>query len=181
MAKRIVLVIFLAILMMFTQTAFASDKYRWQTPKNLSVYIPPATILQTNMIKEAFNEWSRKTRDRVIFYYTNNPQKANIEIIFKDKVDNCSSDRAIGCTQLTGYPNTGIITQAIIYVANSTQKDNRPLKKNEIYTMMLHEIGHAIGLTEHSTEKLSIMYPSEDDRQEIRPYDIERLNRLYKW
>ena len=46
---------------------------------------------------------------------------------------------------------------------------------------MLHEIGHAIGLIEHSDNPLSIMYATEDDRQEILKSDLKRLNGIYGW
>ncbi len=46
---------------------------------------------------------------------------------------------------------------------------------------MLHEIGHAIGINEHSADPLSIMYPTEDDRQEILKSDLRNLAKIYGW
>jgi predicted Zn-dependent protease len=45
---------------------------------------------------------------------------------------------------------------------------------------MLHEVGHAIGLP-HSGNILSSMFPSEDDRQEIRSTDLKMLSDIYGW
>ena len=74
----------------------------------------------------------------------------------------------------------GKITSSEILIAEKTP-DGRQLGNDAVYTVMLHEIGHAIGLIEHSDNPLSIMYATEDDRQEILKSDLKRLNGIYGW
>jgi predicted Zn-dependent protease len=68
---------------------------------------------------------------------------------------------------------------AKIYIA---EKDSnmQSLSEDAVFTVMLHEIGHAIGL-EHTNNRMSIMYPSEDDRQEILQSDLKILGGIYGW
>ena len=47
---------------------------------------------------------------------------------------------------------------------------------------MIHEIGHAIGLVEHSQDKKSLMYPYKISRnQTITQDDLAELAKLYGW
>lgn len=147
---------------------------RWTYPTKIKTYIP-VNNKRTVMMKHAFQEWTRKTNNKVVFVYVSDPKNAQIEVKFVKVIPN--ADREIGLTKSRFIGNA--YSHADIYIAENTVS-GRQLSNDNVYTVMLHEIGHAIGLP-HSGNILSIMYPSEDDRQEIRAIDLEMLSDIYKW
>ncbi|MBD5401787.1 matrixin family metalloprotease [bacterium] len=151
----------------------------WEKPYGIKTYIPPQHK-NTLMMKHAFAEWTRKTNQKILFKYVSDPAAAQIRVRFVKKINpNFSeSDRVIGVTvPLTA--NGKYITYSDIYIADFTL-DGRTLSKDEVYTTMLHEIGHALGLN-HSNERFSIMFHIADVRAEISKQDLLNLKTLYKW
>ena len=154
--------------------ALALGIARWAYPTKIKTYIPPNNK-RAVMMKHAFQEWSKKTNNKIVFVYVSDPKNAQIEVKFVKVVPN--ADREIGLTKSRYIGNA--YSHADIYIAENTAS-GRQLSNDNVYTVMLHEIGHAIGLP-HSGNILSIMFPSEDDRQEIRGIDLDMLSDIYKW
>lgn len=154
---------------------------KWFNPKMLKVYIQPEHKY-TVMMKHGFAEWDRLTSGNVRFKYVSSPNTAQIKVYFVKKIDTQnkqSLDRAIGLTRYSYLGNNKKFTRATIYIAEKTQ-EGKNLNRDEVYTVMLHEIGHAIGL-DHSNDPESVMYPSENVIQEISKADLRTLKKLYNW
>ena len=156
------------------ECAYSDIIGKWKFPTKIKTYIPQNNK-RTVMMKHAFAEWSRLTNNKIIFVYTQDKTKAQVEVQFLKLIPN--AERAIGLTRTKAYGKT--MAHATIQIAEKSV-DGRTLTNDNVYTVMLHEIGHAIGLN-HSSNILSIMFPTEDDRQEIRKSDLKTLSELYGW
>ncbi len=170
------IVVFFAAFSLYTKAEETTANKKWFNPKMLKTYIPP-NHKRTIMMKHAFAEWSRLTNNKVVFQYVTSPNTANIIVHFVNVVPN--ADREIGLTKFRST-SSNKITHAQIYIAEKTAS-GQALGKDAVYTVMLHEIGHAIGIANHSKDPLSIMYPYEDDRQEILKSDLKTLADIYGW
>lgn len=158
---------FLTILLLLFSTTivFSAEFPRWVS-QPIYVYIPQYGNY-TPLMKKAFSSWEQLAKSLVRFKYVNNPEDAQIQVEFVDFVTNCSNHgHAVGCTQLAvrgknyykSVVTIGTKEYAKVYNgAVFTSKLQYRQKKN-IYGVMLHEVGHALGLG-HSDNGKSIMYP----------------------
>ena len=148
-----------------TTVALSAEIPRWVS-QPIYVYVPQYGNF-TPLMKKAFSTWQNFSKNLVRFQYVNNPNDAQIQVEFVDFVTNCSGHgHAVGCTQLANrgknyYKSIVTIgTKEYAKVYNGavfTSKLQYRQKKN-IYGVMLHEVGHALGLG-HSNNDKSIMFP----------------------
>lgn len=163
-------------LITFSQVVYAVDYGKWLYTKSLKVYVEPNSR-RCDMMKRAFAEWERKTQNRFSFVFVDNPKFAKIDVYFVDVIPD--ADREIGLTRMRTL-KSGKLVQAEVFIADKSV-DGKVLGHNSVYTVMLHEIGHALGIKVHSDNPLSIMYPYENDAQEILKSDIQTLAEIYDW
>lgn len=152
---------------------------KWENPKAIKTYIEPN--IYKPLMKQAFADWTKATNGKILFKYVENPNNAQIYVAFiKDASRNVKLSRAIGVT----YPQVygGYIQSAKIEIASHAPgSGGKLMPKSRIYGVMIHEIGHAIGL-DHSSDRMSIMYFQKNSRnQNITPADLKALSKLYGW
>lgn len=162
------------VFMMSAPVVAGSTTKKWQFPKKIKTYIPQNNK-RTVMMEHAFREWSKVTNDEIIFRYVQSKNTADIIVEFVEVVPN--AEREIGLTRYS-YSSRGTLRKATIYIAEKTAS-GRKLGNDSVYTVMLHEIGHAIGIEEHSKDPYSIMYAIENDVQEILDSDIKTVEKIY--
>lgn len=182
--RKLVLVLLLifAGLVLFTTSSLAVEGI-WKNPKGIKVYIPPKDMLAVTMT-HSFEEWQRKTNNYFTFQFVNTKSTAQIEVIFMDGgiPEVCSNDNALGCTKTIMYENHlgSWIKHATVYI--SRKNNNRVMSHTQVYTIMLHEVGHALGMN-HTKEPTSIMYAGTNQsmaiKQEIQISDLNLLYKLY--
>ncbi len=171
----------LIVMIIMAISCLAVEVARW-TAQPINVYIPEYGN-KSVLMQQAFNSWQNKSGNLVRFKFVSRPSNADIEVKFVDFVTNCNSDNSVGCTHL--YTRNGEFKKAYItigtkeyqYKGQSKQIVSR--SKEHIYGVMLHEVGHAIGL-EHSDSSGSIMYPYDlDSMQYLTKRDMKLLYNKY--
>lgn len=171
------LIVFGMIFMLFATTCsqVLADA-KWAEPRNIKTYIPQHA--RRDLMKQAFSAWTRATGGKIAFKYVNNPDIADIKVTFvRDIYDVTGNRSTLGFTrqQFAGkYMASAEIT------ISDRAPNGAALKKEGVYRVMVHEIGHALGWTGHSESRKSIMYFAKVNRNAtITPEDVEYINKLY--
>ncbi len=180
--KKIFTILFLILSI---TAAIALEKPRW-VGQPIYVYIPEYGNMSV-LMKQAFEAWQNTSKNLVRFKFVSSPNDANIEVEFVDFVANCNDAGAVGCTEM--MTRGGQYYKS--YVTIGTKEYMRKVEggryvrkivtrsKEHIYGVMLHEVGHAIGLG-HSANSGSIMYPYDlDSMQYLTDEDMKLLYKKY--
>jgi len=164
--KKVLTLFFIIII--FATSAFALSKPRWNE-RPIRVYIPSGSY-NSQMMKRAFEQWQSGTYSAVWFNFLgeNKKDEAQITVHFVEKDTKCGNLTAIGCTH--SYTNQdGFYSHIDMYIASKSVKrlvgddgtvatKTTLIPENQLYRVMLHEIGHAIGINQHSNDPNSIMF-----------------------
>ncbi len=178
---------FILILIFLTATicVFAFERPRW-VGQPIYVYIPQYGNMSV-LMRQAFMAWQNQSKSLVRFKFVDKPNNANIEVEFVDFVSNCNSADAVGCTEMAtrngdyykAYVTIGTKEYQRSYEGGRYSRKIVTHTKNHIYGVMLHEVGHAIGL-EHPSSQNSIMYPYDlDSMQYLTQKDMQLLYNKY--
>ena len=151
--------------------AVGDNGFSWAN-KNLTVFIPQGSD-SSGMMQRAFKKWQDKSFGQLTFTFVDKKDTANIIVIFSDKTDG-TDNNDIGSYALT--IKGGNITNAEITIV----PDYKKYSKDLVYTIMLHEVGHSLGLID-SKRNLGIMHTPVTEQQDIISNDMIKLFRLNGW
>ena len=116
-------------------------------PNTIKVWVQDSQYKGTAY--DAFNEWVAASGGCISFREANTPKTANIVVYFVDKLPG----PAVGVTTYSRPISIRVAT--IRYGMKNTK-----ISKREAYPILVHEIGHALGIQGHSSNNNDIMYPN---------------------
>ena len=150
----------------------------WAEPKNIKTYVPQHA--KKELMKQAFSAWTRATKGKIVFKYVNNPKDADIKVDFvKDIYDVTGNKTTIGQTY---HKSLGPYMVSAVITISDRAPNGAAFRKDAVYRVMVHEIGHALGWFGHSQSTDSIMYYAKVNRNAtITQKDIEYIEKLYGW
>lgn len=174
MIKKILVGLFSLFVFVMTFVNFANAEtktYPHWTKSPITVYIPKDEKAQT--MRHAFEKWQSMSAGKLKFQFVAKGP-ADIDVAFVEKVD--GSDGPLGSNKIT--IKKGMITKAEIRMAT---KGNKKYSNDLVYTTMLHEIGHVLGLQESTRKGSSIMNMPVNENQDILKKDISNLYHVNGW
>ena len=131
--------------------------------------------------RKAFIIWQSKTQGAVRFVFIDKRDSANIAVSFKNSIAADNTVDTMGITHLyTDANNMKVIRHADMEIKSVTDTGTKQTG-SQIYAVVLHEVGHALGIRGHSGNKFDVMYPSSDNyRDSLSNRDINTIKSMYK-
>lgn len=153
--------------------------------KNMVMVYVPQDQEYSPKITGAFREWEGRLGRKIQFFQTSNPRDirlAEIEVQFNQVSGEGAKNS--GSTNLQGQTNAFRHGNIVINAVYDEEIEKDPAKKakndEEIYRIMLHEVGKVIGLQSSSNPE-SVMCDKIEDGQSIQQEDIDNVYQLYGW
>lgn len=134
----------------------------------------------------AFNEWINACQNRLSWKLVPNKEDASIVCSWIGDRSKFQRKQFLqeGETFLTGRPGNdeGIIASATVTICTASPYGLKALKDSDIAQICRHEVGHALGIYGHSSNRKDTMYPRTNGffpKKELSERDVETINRLY--
>lgn len=125
------------------------------------------------ILREAFAEWESYSGSKIKFsYVTEGP--ADITCQFVDNIPK----EAPSVAGLTSYQTSAYHMDSAI-ISLKTSCKITPLTDEKMRAVCLHEIGHALGLVNHSLDPHDVMYPYLSVQTDLTVRDIKTMHMLY--
>lgn len=163
----IILTLFLTISPSF---AVGDNGFSWDK-KELTVYIPKSNSY-SDMMQRAFKRWQDNSFGQLSFSFVDESD-ADINVTFGSETDGTD----VG--DIADYEIT-IRGGSIVKAKINMVPDSKKYSNDMIFTVMLHEVGHALGLAD-SKRNLGIMHTPVNEKQDLIPNDMIKLFRLNGW
>lgn len=170
----------------------AEGKYTWKKEKfPLKVFIKPDPTIpgfktaMPDMVRSSFDEWTEAVSGKVSWAEVSSPAQADITVCWTDEaVDHgrgTEGGRTKTFAKINHATNKGTIDRAEMTLLTRLPYGEGHLGDAEMKRAYLHEVGHAYGLTGHSTTRGDVMYYAVGPKQNaiLGARDIATLNRLY--
>ena len=180
-----IILLMLSLVLLHCTKPYTTLRHNANLKINKTVYIDKRfSKIEINYIEEALNEWSEKSNNLLQFkveynininekeYIKNKYQSIMIEkthssdteIVFVEKLSE---------TTLIGLCNTSTAPIDVMIIFD------RLKNKEEYRSVVIHEIGHALGL-KHSDIRWTLMYPYIDSGSyHLTYYDMEQFCKIY--
>lgn len=158
--------------------------------QTINVYIQsyPGHPEVTTWIQESFLEWKKALGDRLKLKFIDTPESAQIQMVWVKKDDMDEKTRLAETLPNIGFSYITVVKPSENFVSNN------PYAELAIRAVLMHEFGHALGITDHSEDEEDLMATyinmeyliekySVSSRPTLSQKDIEAIQTLYspKW
>ena len=163
---------------------------RWEDDAfPLKVYIYGGDGIYQDAAKRAFDYWTYTSKNFFSFAYTNNKKEANVTVeITGSAKSNCEGDGCLYVAAMTVPDIKHGILKSMDMLVYTKDPYGRVTSPDDVYKVVLHEIGHVLGIMGHSDKTENLMYASgkhiefeytEQHKSALSMQDINTLNYLY--
>lgn len=140
-----------------TEPDYVKNAYRggvkYLRPMGMTRVFIPNDSNFSQLMKQAYGEWQAALGSKVMFGFAGNQTDASDVVVFAKSGSQGGIHQGGNCN----YKFDGTTLVGSTITINAYDKDGKPLPKDYIYHVMLHEIGHSIGIMGHSTNPDDVM------------------------
>jgi tetratricopeptide (TPR) repeat protein len=171
---------------------FKGKIVRWSLDKQpIKIYFEDTSNLPNfksyyiSSVTKAFDKWLKFLNGKLKYEVINNKDQADIIISFAEEIkDHNGNIKETSSQGLTSHGFSKNMLKSVNMVFVYLNPDSTPVSKHVMYSVALHEAGHALGFMGHSYDKTDIMYPvsaysNNDDYKELSLRDISTMQYLY--
>lgn len=166
---------------------FDDQLIRWNNSRPITYSIEAVGVPQEyiDTVKDAFLEWQTATNGEISFKETMGNKNANIVVNFVGDVSPYGVYDPSAIAKTVPSANNETLNQMNIYIKRTNPRGEH-YNTDQLMTVALHEIGHALGLGSHSADENDIMYYTGDNitddtyRKNVTDRDLNTLRLLYR-
>ncbi len=172
--------------------ATATRIFKWKPHKfPLKVYIPSEDETKkianyrpqfATILRSAFAEWQKDSHNVVSFKFVDRLNQADIVCSWDDGSTPLKNAAEGGSADIEGTSAEGIEHAQITLLTKTLGGINNVPTDNLMHTAALHEIGHSLGLGDHSPNPGDVMFftsPSSNIHKDLSNRDLKTLAHLY--
>ncbi len=161
----------------------------WLWPKDklpLTVYIDPPNATNgalpqyINILKDAFSDWAAASKGMISLDFVKEASKASVVCSWSKDLSKFKNSNEAANTRIYGYKTS--LDKGEMDILTVSVQNNKPISDNPLRATCLHEVGHILGLTGHSTNPNDVMYISatlKDSWVDLSDRDKNTLIHLY--
>lgn len=151
---------------------------RWKKDK-IVVFVSPSEY--SRVIYQALSRYNTEFEGYLKFYVTKKNQSADIVIDVVDSFDSNNIKDQVYVAGLTNNTITGqdrVLTKSHIQLLSVRPNSNQKVSKNDMYKVILHEIGHSIGIIGHSSNPKDVLF-ANSTVSDFSSRDINTIKIMY--
>lgn len=165
----------------------ASGAQRWDQGRiPITVYIRDGgniTGFRTSFVqilKRSFDDWANASEGGVAFKFVDSAREARLQCVWTDQITKLANPAEAGDARM--IMDQDGICQGELWLLTRPVSGTTPLTDNFFRLVCLHEIGHALGLSGHTSNPGDVMFFSatfKDCWRELSGRDRRTIKRFY--